>query len=102
MSDRVKHAWIYDVIVAPAFRGRGIGHAVVKLALDHPAVRGAGRVHLATRDAHGLYRKLGFLEEAELPPRGYPSSTMHLLRTLHASPAPQPSLARATPALTAT
>lgn len=80
LSDGAKHAWIYDVMVAPEWRNRGLGFAVVKLALEHPAVRTARKVHLGTRDAHGLYRKFGFIDESEMPPRGYTSSTMHLAR----------------------
>src|SRR5690606_22950799 len=34
-SDGAKHAWIYDVAVAPAWRGRGVGRAVLGLLLDH-------------------------------------------------------------------
>lgn len=32
-------AWVYDVFVAPAWRSHGIGRALTKLLLDHPAVR---------------------------------------------------------------
>src|SRR5207248_672135 len=62
-TDGAKHAWIYDVMVAPAWRGRGLGQAVMRLLLDHPAVRGAGKLHLRTRDAQPLYRKFGFIDE---------------------------------------
>jgi nitroimidazol reductase NimA-like FMN-containing flavoprotein (pyridoxamine 5'-phosphate oxidase superfamily)/GNAT superfamily N-acetyltransferase len=53
-------AWICDVIVAPDARGRGLGRAVCELLLDHPAVRGVRQLRLATRDATGLYERLGF------------------------------------------
>jgi ribosomal protein S18 acetylase RimI-like enzyme len=53
---------VHDVVVAPAFRGRGIGRAVMTLLLDHPAVRGALAVRLETRDADTFYRKLGFVD----------------------------------------
>jgi nitroimidazol reductase NimA-like FMN-containing flavoprotein (pyridoxamine 5'-phosphate oxidase superfamily)/ribosomal protein S18 acetylase RimI-like enzyme len=80
ITDGKKHAWIYDVIVTPSLRGRGLGRAVVRLVLDHPAVRGARKLHLGTRDAQDLYRKLGFVDESEMPPKGYTSTTMHLDR----------------------
>ena len=48
----------------------------MRLCLDHPRVRGAARVLLRTRDAQPLYRKLGFIEEAEAPPRPYRSTGM--------------------------
>jgi nitroimidazol reductase NimA-like FMN-containing flavoprotein (pyridoxamine 5'-phosphate oxidase superfamily)/ribosomal protein S18 acetylase RimI-like enzyme len=58
-------AWIYDVVVAPALRGRGLGKRIVGLALDHPAVRRAGAVWLRTRDAQGLYASFGFVDAAQ-------------------------------------
>ena len=64
------------MVVAPEWRGCGLGQAVMRLCLDHPRVRGAARVHLQTRDAQPLYRKLGFIEEAEAPPRPYCSTGM--------------------------
>jgi len=76
VSDGYKYAWIYDVVVAPPWRGCGLGQAVMRLCLDHPRVRGAWRVLLRTRDAQSLYRKLGFIDEAEAPPRGFPSTGM--------------------------
>ncbi len=76
ISDGHKYAWVYDVVVAPPWRGCGLGEAVMRLCLDHPRVRGAARVLLQTRDAQPLYRKLGFIEEAEAPPRSYRSTSM--------------------------
>ena len=60
IGDWAKHANILDVAVAPRFRGSGIGQAVMKLLLDHPAVRHCDRVWLRTKDAHGFYRRFGF------------------------------------------
>jgi nitroimidazol reductase NimA-like FMN-containing flavoprotein (pyridoxamine 5'-phosphate oxidase superfamily)/ribosomal protein S18 acetylase RimI-like enzyme len=60
LSDGSKHAWIYDVIVHPEWRGRGLGQALVALLLDHPKVRDARKVRLATRDAQALYARFGF------------------------------------------
>lgn len=67
VSDRVRNAWLYDVVVAEAWRGRGLGRRVVALALDHGAVRGVERVSLGTRDAHGLYEKFGFVRAVDTP-----------------------------------
>jgi GNAT superfamily N-acetyltransferase/nitroimidazol reductase NimA-like FMN-containing flavoprotein (pyridoxamine 5'-phosphate oxidase superfamily) len=80
LADGGKLAWIYDVIVAPAWRGRGLGQAVVRLLLDHPRVRGCKRVMLGTRDAQPLYARLGFVDKAALPPRAFTSSDMILVR----------------------
>jgi nitroimidazol reductase NimA-like FMN-containing flavoprotein (pyridoxamine 5'-phosphate oxidase superfamily)/ribosomal protein S18 acetylase RimI-like enzyme len=67
VSDRSKLAWIFDVIVSPVWRGRGLGREIVRLILDHPAVRAARRVRLATRDAQALYRRFGFSDGETLP-----------------------------------
>lgn len=76
VSDDHKYAWIYDVVVAPAWRGAGIGRALVRLLLDHPRLRGVARVLLQTADAQPFYRKLGFIEASEAPPRPYASTAM--------------------------
>jgi predicted FMN-binding regulatory protein PaiB/GNAT superfamily N-acetyltransferase len=74
-----KTAWIYDVVVDPAWRGRGLGQRLVGLVLDHPAVRGARLVRLATQDAQGLYAKFGFRDHATLE-RPFPATEMTLVR----------------------
>jgi N-acetylglutamate synthase-like GNAT family acetyltransferase len=79
ISDGSKWAWIYDVVVAPTWKGRGLGQALLRLLLGHPAVRDARQVKLGTRDAQAFYRKLGFLDARELPPKPYPSTEMVLL-----------------------
>lgn len=78
-SDETKWAWIYDVIVAPAWRRRGLATALTRLLLDHPTVRHAARVMLATRDAQEVYRPLGFCEK-DARPRPFPSTEMVLVR----------------------
>ncbi len=77
VGDGSKFAKLYDVVVAPAWRGRGLGRAVVRLVLDHPIVRDARKVHLRTRDAQSLYAGFGFVA---LPPAPAPSTDMELLR----------------------
>ena len=79
-SDGTKWAWLYDVIVAPGWRRRGLATALVRLILEHPAVRGAARVMLATRDAQEVYRRFGFVEKSARP-RPFPSIEMVLERT---------------------
>ena len=71
ISDGAKYAWIYDVMVAPAWRGRGVGEAVMRMLVDHPALRGCVLQWLSTRDAQAFYARLGFVERAALPPRPY-------------------------------
>ena len=81
LSDGARWAWIYDVVVAPQLRRSGLGQAVMKLVLDHPAVRQARNVRLQTRDAQSLYARFGFVPSRELPPKGYVSTEMALVRT---------------------
>jgi nitroimidazol reductase NimA-like FMN-containing flavoprotein (pyridoxamine 5'-phosphate oxidase superfamily)/ribosomal protein S18 acetylase RimI-like enzyme len=76
ISDHEKRAWIYDVMVAPAYRGKGVGDAVMRLLLDHPALRRVRRVYLGTRDAQPFYERLGFGDPRELDVRPYPTTTM--------------------------
>ncbi|WP_437612165.1 GNAT family N-acetyltransferase [Sorangium sp. So ce834] len=80
VSDGSKRAWMFDVMVAPPLRGLGVGEAVVRLLLAHPAVRGARHVHLGTQDAHTFYARFGFRHRADLPPPPFTSTEMVLAR----------------------
>ncbi len=53
-------AYLCDVYVLDAHRGRGLGEWLVGFALADPALADLRRISLATRDAHGLYAKFGF------------------------------------------
>ncbi len=76
ISDGAKYAWVYDVVVAEHLRGRGLGTALMELLLAQPSLQRVRFVWLATRDAQPLYRKLGFIERSELPPKPHPSTEM--------------------------
>ncbi|MEU4477032.1 GNAT family N-acetyltransferase [Micromonospora sp. NPDC023966] len=60
VTDRATFAWLCDVYVDPAERGRGLGTWLAGAARDHLAEWGVRRLLLATADAHGVYAKLGF------------------------------------------
>lgn len=62
VTDHATFAWLCDVMVDEAARGRGIGKALVAAALSHPDVSGLRRWGLATADAHGLYAQSGFVQ----------------------------------------
>ena len=62
VTDHATFAYLCDVYVLEEHRGHGLGKALVRAALAHPALSGARRVMLATRDAHGLYRQNGFVD----------------------------------------
>lgn len=59
-TDLASFAWLGDVVVDEAWRGRGIGRWLVTTLLDDLRGLGVPRFLLATRDAHGVYRPLGF------------------------------------------
>jgi GNAT superfamily N-acetyltransferase len=60
VTDHTTFAWLCDVYVDPASRGKGLGVALVTAVRDHLAPAGLRRILLATADAHGVYAKLGF------------------------------------------
>jgi GNAT superfamily N-acetyltransferase len=60
VTDRATFAWIADVFVLEPHRGRGVGRAMVRALVEHPAHAGVRRFVLATVDAHGVYSELGF------------------------------------------
>jgi len=60
VTDFAVIAWIGDVIVDPAWRGKGIGTWMMRGVVDDLVARGVPRVLLATNDAHEVYRRVGF------------------------------------------
>ncbi|MFJ4092638.1 GNAT family N-acetyltransferase [Kitasatospora sp. NPDC089913] len=60
VTDFATFAWLCDVYIAPAARGRGLGTALAAAARDHLAPYGLRRLLLATADAHPVYAKVGF------------------------------------------
>ena len=60
VTDRTTFAWLCDVYIARAARGRGLGTALAAAVRDHIAPYGLRRIMLATADAHGVYAKAGF------------------------------------------
>ncbi|MGW2617117.1 GNAT family N-acetyltransferase [Streptomyces sp. NPDC001500] len=65
VTDLATFAWLCDVYVDPAVRGKGIGTALAEAARDHLTPYGLRRILLATHDAHGVYEKAGFRPLAE-------------------------------------
>jgi GNAT superfamily N-acetyltransferase len=60
ISDFATYAYIGDVFVLEAFRGRGLGKWMMEAIMRHPKLQGLRRWTLATRDAHPLYAQFGF------------------------------------------
>ena len=84
VTDHATYAYLCDVYVLEAHRGAGLGKWLIETVMGHPALTGARRVVLATRDAHGLYAKYGF------SPLRSPERFMEIVRPdIYASP-PKP------------
>jgi GNAT superfamily N-acetyltransferase len=63
VSDFTRFAYVMDVIVDDAWRGQGLGKALVRYLMEHPQMADIDTWTLATEDAHGLYRQFGFQPE---------------------------------------
>lgn len=64
ITDGATFAYLADVFVLPAHRGRGYAKALIAAVLAHPDLQGLRRISLATWDAHDLYAKFGFAAPA--------------------------------------
>ena len=60
VTDRATFAYLADVYVLEAHRGRGLTKMLMDHVFAHPELQGLRRWLLATRDAHGVYAPLGF------------------------------------------
>lgn len=61
ITDRAVIAYLADLFVLPAYRGRGLGKWLVSCIRAHPELQGLRRWILVTLDAHGLYGQNGFV-----------------------------------------
>lgn len=69
-------AWIGMVLVAPAFRGRGLARGLMEHCLSWLEGRGVGQVKLDATDlGRPLYEKLGFREERAIERWGIASKS---------------------------
>ena len=60
ISDYATIAYLGDVFVLPAYRGRGFSKRLMEEVMSHPKLQGLRRWILLTRDAHDLYRQFGW------------------------------------------
>lgn len=60
ITDGATFAYLADVFIDDAHRGRGLGKQLMQVIMEHPSLQGLRRFLLATRDAHGLYQQYGF------------------------------------------
>lgn len=61
VTDGATFSWLCDVIVDTEHRGKGLSKWMMAVLVDHPRIRQTNFC-LATRDAHGLYEKFGFVQ----------------------------------------
>jgi predicted GNAT family acetyltransferase len=61
VTDGTVFAYLCDVFVDPACRGRGLGRWLVRALRDDLAARGLKRFLLVTNTAQGVYAPLGFV-----------------------------------------
>ena len=60
ITDYATFAYLGDVFVLESHRGRGLSKWLMEVVVAHPQLQGFRRWVLLTRDAHALYRKVGF------------------------------------------
>jgi GNAT superfamily N-acetyltransferase len=61
VTDYATFAWVADVFVLPDYRGQGLSKWLMDVILAHPELQGFRRWVLATKDAHTLYQRFGFI-----------------------------------------
>lgn len=60
ITDRATYAYLADVYIHDAHRGKGLSKHLMQAIVEHPDLQGLRRMTLATLDAHNLYAKYGF------------------------------------------
>jgi GNAT superfamily N-acetyltransferase len=60
VTDHAVFAYLADVFVLEAHRGRGLGLWLIETVLSHPDLQALRRIALGTKDAHDLYARFGF------------------------------------------
>ena len=64
ITDFATFGYLADVYVLESHRSRGLATWLMESILAHPELQGLRRWMLVTRDAHPLYRKVGYRELA--------------------------------------
>ena len=60
ITDYATFAYLCDVYVLPAYKGKGLGKWLMACVMAHTDLQQLRRWLLATKDAHGLYEQFGF------------------------------------------
>lgn len=75
VTDTVQFAYLMDVFIDPAYRGKGYSMVLLDHVFDHPELKYIRVWRLASTDAQWLYEKYGF------GPLQHPEKLMEKLRT---------------------
>lgn len=67
ITDRATFAYLADVFIIKEYRGKGLSKWLMQIIQSHPELQNLRRWLLTTKDAHGLYKQLGW----EKPSREY-------------------------------
>lgn len=65
VTDYTVFSWVADIVIDSSYRGKGLGTWMMSCIAEHPKIRHTQMV-LQTRDAHALYEKCGFSQNAAL------------------------------------
>jgi len=68
VTDYATFGYVADVFVVSSHRRQGVGRQLMEAMKNHPDLQRLRRWHLVTRDAHGLYKEMGF-HDLESPQR---------------------------------
>ena len=60
ITDKATFAYLADVFIIEAYRGKGLGKWLMQVIQSHPDVQNLRRWLLTTKDAHGLYEQAGW------------------------------------------
>jgi len=60
VTDKATFAYVADVFVLPAYRGKGLSKWLMQTIQAHPELQNLRRWILTTKDAHSLYEQCGW------------------------------------------
>ncbi len=67
ITDKATFAYLADVFILKEHRGKGLSKWLMKIIQSHPELQNLRRWLLTTKDAHELYKQLGWIK----PPDDY-------------------------------
>jgi GNAT superfamily N-acetyltransferase len=65
ITDQATFAYLADVFILEAYRGKGLSKWLMETMHAHPGLQGLRRWVLGTKDAHGLYEQFGWVRFGE-------------------------------------